>query len=113
VPYEIEPVSVPTVWVYKYRGDVQCGTQGIPLEVMEKTLTEKFIEVFSSCRSGDGLGRPAVCGFAGGSINAYEIDADRLPEAINLGFAEVSKLPGYKGRSVEKILGEDCSQRQS
>lgn len=113
VPYEIEPSSLSTVWVYKHRGDVQCGTQGIPLEVMKKTLTGNYIKVLSSCRSGDGLLHAAVCGLPAGSINAYEIAADSLQEAISLGFGEVSELPGYKGRSVENVLGEECLQRQS
>lgn len=86
-----------TVWIYKNAGAVQCVTDGIPLTVMKQTLMTEGIEVLSSCQSHDGFLHPAVCGGRGGLINVYEIDVGHLQKTIDLGFGELSQLPGHKG----------------
>ena len=101
----------PTVWVYKSSGAIQCRTSGVPLDVMQRELAVEDVEVFASCRTGDGMLHSAVCGASAGLVNAYEIDQRDLPKAITLGFAELSKSPGHKGKSLQQILGEECFQR--
>jgi transcription elongation factor Elf1 len=93
---EIGRASAQTVKVYKNTGAVQCGTAGVPAEVMEKTLTMNGIDVLSYFCGHDGYLRPAVCGAGTGSINVYEIGTKFLQKALDLGFGETSKLPQYR-----------------
>lgn len=83
-----------TVWIYKKAGAVQCVTDGVSFAVMKQTLTSEGIEVLSSCHSDDGFLYPAVCGGASGLINVFEIDVGNLQKAMDLGFNELSQLPG-------------------
>lgn len=96
VAQEIGPALLQTIKVYKNSGAVQCGTPGVPVEVMEKTLTTNGIEVLSSFCAHDGYDRPAVCGAGTGWINVYEIEARHLQKATGLGFGELGKLPQYQ-----------------
>ena len=96
VVQEVRPASLQTIKVYKSSGAVQCGTTGLPVEVMEKTLKMNGIEVLSSFCAHDGYLRPAVCGAGTGLINVYEIETRYLQKAIDLGFSELGKLPHYR-----------------
>lgn len=93
---EIGRASAQTIKVYKNTGAVQCGTAGVPVEVMEKTLTMNGIEVLSYFCGHDGYSRPAVCGAGTDLINVYEIETRFLQKAIDLGFGEIGKLPEYR-----------------
>lgn len=97
LPQNAAIASLQTVWIYKNAGAVQCRTDGIPLDVMEKTLTAEGIEVITSCRTYDGAAYPAVCGGGTGLINVYEIAAANLQKALGLGFGERSRMHGYTG----------------
>jgi hypothetical protein len=88
--------SAQTIKVYKDTVAVQCGTAGVPVEVMEKTLTMNGIKVLSYFCGYDGYLRPAVCGAGTGFINVYEIETPFLQKAIDLGFGEIRKLPEYR-----------------
>ena len=55
-----------SVKVYKPNGSIQCRSSGIPLQDMEKELTDKGINVLSSCPGFDGFMRTTVCGAAAG-----------------------------------------------
>lgn len=96
VVQKVGPASSQTIKVYKNNGAIQCGTVGVPLQVMEKALPMNGIEVLSSFCAHDGYLRPAVCGAGTGLINVYEIEARYLQKAIDLGFGEVAKLPQYR-----------------
>jgi len=81
------------------------------LDVMQRELSFEDIEVFASCRTGDGLLHSAACGASAGQVNAYEIYERDLPKAVTLGFADLSQSPGHKGKTLRQILGEECFQR--
>lgn len=96
VVQEVGSAPPQTIKVYKNSGAVQCGTVGVPVEVMEKTLTMNGIEVLSSFCAHDGYLRSAVCGAGTGLINVYEIETRYFQKAIDLRFGEVGKLPQYR-----------------
>ena len=79
---ETRTVSAQTIEVYKYTGAVQCGTAGVSVDVMEKTLTMNGIDVLSSFCGYDGYLRSAVCGNGTGLINVYGIERQFLQPSI-------------------------------
>jgi hypothetical protein len=89
------PVS-DAVNVYKYDGSIQCEGEGVSVEEMEKELVNAGVDVFCSRKGSDGLARVAVCGASTGFINIYSIHESNLKDAQELGFKEVTTLPGYQ-----------------
>jgi len=87
-----------TVKVFKNSGARQCRTVDVSGEAMGKTLTDNGIKVFSSTCAHDGLTRVAACDFDAGLFYVYEITAQHIQKARDLGFEEISKLSGYKER---------------
>jgi len=79
--------------VYKYRGSVQCGTQGTSPAAMGVELTNAGITVFSATCGSDGLIHAAACGISDGIINIFEIPASQVAAAQSLSFALLSALP--------------------
>lgn len=85
-----QPDEAEKAFVYKADGTLHCGTtQGIPLDTMAQELIRNGIPVYTSRKAHDGREGIAVCGEPTGSINAYEIDASDLPEALHLGFRRI------------------------
>src|SRR5262249_45320055 len=89
-------VSAQSVKIYKNRGAVQCGSPGLSLEEMGKTLTGRNVKVLAAFCANDRALRTAVCGSDAGLFNVYEIDAAGLSNATALGFAELEKLGRYR-----------------
>jgi len=83
--------------VFKYDGSVQCDpASGIPLEEMQRELTDKGIDVVCAQSGYSGLLYPQVCGAGTGKINIYTIREPNLPDAEALGFSSILVLPDYQ-----------------
>jgi hypothetical protein len=85
-----------TTKVFKSSGALQCRSSGVPLDVMRKSLSRNNIRVLSSSCAGDGLYRIALCDSDAGLFNVYEIEARNLKKAMDLGFADISKMYRYQ-----------------
>ncbi len=83
----------PPVDVYRYKGSRQCvADSGMPVEEMEKILTDAGIEVADSREDTDGKDYLQVCDSADGVINVFTIDESQLAAAEALGFMPLSSL---------------------
>jgi hypothetical protein len=81
-----------SIEVFKPDGSVQCEPgSGVPLEQMRRQLTGAGIAVHAARTARDMQIRPAVCGTATGTLNAYIIDAGRIEEARALGFEPMAR----------------------
>ncbi len=88
-----------TVKVYKHDGSVQCDkTSGVNLDKMKEELVNAGISVSCSNKGKDGMMRPQVCGGPTGKLNVYKIPADKLVDAVDLGFKSIKSLKGYQGK---------------
>ena len=88
-----ESFDAQNVIIYKADGSRQCEPgSGTSVSAMAQALTNAGIAVFSSRGDHDCLFRPALCGTATGTINIYEIPANRLSQAQDLGFIPYSHL---------------------
>ena len=90
--------SSQTLKVYKNSGARQCRAVDVPLEVVAKNLADNGIKVISSSCASDGFARTAVCESDSGLLYVYEIDRQHIQKAGELGFAEITKLDGYRQR---------------
>jgi hypothetical protein len=86
-----------TTKVFKSSGALQCRpASGVPLDVMRKTLSKNNIRMLSSFCAGDGGYRIALCDSDAGLFNVYEIETRNLKKAMDLGFADISKMYRYE-----------------
>lgn len=84
-----ETPSYQRLLVFKFDGTLQCqGDKAIPLETMQKELTDAGIQVFSAKHQSSGFMMTQVCGSPTGMINLYEIPKRDLDKAQALGFKE-------------------------
>jgi hypothetical protein len=86
------------VKVFNYDESTQCNDDGIPLEEMQRQLTDAGIAVHCAQKGNDGNAYPAVCGGASGDINIYLIDRRDVRLAKRLGFRPVSELENYQDK---------------
>lgn len=83
-----------TIRVYRADGSRQCEPDsGAPPTAGQRTLAAAGIPVLGSGCGHDGRVRIALCGVETGLIHLYDIPANRLEEALALGFRPLSELP--------------------
>ena len=85
-----------TVRVFKYAGSVQCSGGGLDLSTMQRQLTDRGLKVLGSTCGTDGRMRVAMCDASDGRIGLFELSTADAEAASSLGYAPVSKLPGFK-----------------
>lgn len=86
--------DVSRVQIQQPDGSLQCQpNSGTPLEQMHAQLTDAGIEVYSARNMSSGMMVPAVCDTPTGRINVFEIDADALDAARDLGFLPPAQPP--------------------
>lgn len=98
----------PAIKVFKSRGSVQCGVDGLPPELMQKELQQAGITVQRMACGSDGRMRIAMCNAPDGRLNIFEIPATSQAAAEALGYAvlppdarELACQPeAVKGRKV-------------
>jgi hypothetical protein len=85
------PTSVEkaTVEVSRNSGLRQCSDESPAPEAFAKILKEHGVTVLSSACASDGAKRMQVCGADRGLFYIYEIAAEGLSKALELGFADV------------------------
>ncbi len=84
--------NVPTAFVYKYDGSLQCGMgKAIPLDVMALEL--KGLQIFSKENRLDGTLHIQQCGTMTGQINIYEIPKSEVGQVLQKGFKLLSLDP--------------------
>ncbi len=96
--------SSQAVKVYKNSGARQCRTVDVSVEAMGKTLTDNGIKVFSSTCAQGGLARAAACDFDAGLFYVYEVTAQDIQKASDLGFNEISKLMSYADPGTDQQI---------
>ncbi len=87
-PCHIEKQNISkTTWVYEYDQSIQCELKsGTSLESSRKKLSS--ISVLREKKDHDKIARAQVCGALTGRINSFEISAQDLEKAMNLGFQQ-------------------------
>lgn len=76
-----------TTQVFRYDGTLQCNMgKEVPLEVMEKQLTEQGIAVSGRKKGVHPAVIPTVCGAPTGRCNVYEIQKDQIEKALAMQF---------------------------
>jgi len=79
-----------TVLIYKPDGTKHCDSyHGIAVDVMEKELSARGINVLAKRKGYDSREGIAFCGSPTGQINIYEILTSESSAALNLGFREL------------------------
>ena len=93
---EDHPVSAPVlVKVYQPTGGIQCESQGVSLESMERELAESGIRVICSQKGSFNVAYAAVCGHPDYRINIFTINLESVEEAKDLGYDLVTNIePG-------------------
>lgn len=93
--------SKSAVKVFQSDAAVQCESEGISVEDMQKILAAGNIKVHCAQKGNTGMMHMTVCGAPTGSINIYTIPKDQLEQAQMLGFVPVSTLPDYQDVACE------------
>jgi hypothetical protein len=93
--------SKSTVKVFQSDAAVQCESEGISVEDMQKILAAGNIKVRCAQKGNNGMMHTTLCGSPTGSINIYTIPKDQLEQAQTLGFIPVSTLPDYQDVACE------------
>ena len=90
--YAVGTYAASTLFVFRPDGTIQCDKfPGVALDSMEQELRSAGIEVFSSRKGYDGREGIALCDTPTGQINIYEIASSDAPEALRLGFKQLSE----------------------
>ena len=96
--------------VFESRGSLQCESDGITPEASAQKLINVGIDVLSStCGNRTGVAFPTVCGAPTGEILVHEIRGVSVPDAEQLGFAEVSTLVDQSAGTGYELI--DCADR--
>ena len=79
--------------IFKPDGSRQCEPDsGIPIDAMQRELTEAGVDVHAASTAADGMLRPQVCGAPTGQIHVFTIDAAAAQAAADLGFLPAAAL---------------------
>ncbi len=85
--------TVGNILVYIDKGALQCETSGISAEESAQVLINAGIDVLeSTCGFQTGLVFPDICGGETGALVVHDIRFENLPDAEQLGYANVSSL---------------------
>jgi hypothetical protein len=77
------------VWIQRADGAQSCSTKsGQSLEDGATDLKNAKVRVLDSHKGGDGKLHAQMCGAPTGSMNAYLIPKDDLPQAVALGYIQ-------------------------
>lgn len=77
------------IWVMRSDGAQSCSTKsGQSLEGGAADLKNAKVRVLDSHKGGDGKLHAQMCGAPTGSMNAYLIPKDDLPQAVALGYIQ-------------------------
>lgn len=93
--------SKSTVKVFQSDAAIQCESEGISTEDMQKVLAAGNIKVHCAQKGNNGMMQTTMCGSPTGSINVYTIPESQLEQAQMLGFVPVSTLPDYQDVACE------------
>lgn len=78
--------------VYRSNESIQCESDGISPEDMQRSLSDSGIDVSCAEAAHDGLFRSTVCGGDTGQINVFEIPGSAVNQASTLGFSPINEL---------------------